>query len=166
MYRISGAEGAEGGFEVEDAAAVCQMLEDAGVCAISVSAGNWYALHQTIGPMFLPRGFLVPARGHDQARRERPGDRGRPARRRRSRARRSLADGDADLIAIGRALIADPDLPRKVQEGRLDEIRPCIACNACVDLVANAKQARCAVNPEVGREDSLAASSPQRRRAA
>ena len=60
MYRISGAEGAEGGFEVEDAAAVCQLLEAAGVCAISVSAGNWYALHQTIGPMFLPRGFLVP----------------------------------------------------------------------------------------------------------
>ena len=36
------------------------MLEEAGVCAISVSAGNWYALHLTIGPMFLPRGFLVP----------------------------------------------------------------------------------------------------------
>ena len=60
MYRISGAEGADGGFEVEDAAAVCRLLERAGVCAISVSAGNWYALHQTIGPMFLPRGFLLP----------------------------------------------------------------------------------------------------------
>ncbi len=153
MYRISGAEGAEGGFEVEDAAAVCRLLEDAGVCAISVSAGNWYALHQTIGPMFLPRGFLVPlaatikqavsvpviAVGRlDEA----------------ALAEQVLADGDADLIAIGRALIADPDFPRKVQEGRTSEIRPCIACNACVDLVANAKQARCAVNPEVGREDS------------
>jgi 2,4-dienoyl-CoA reductase (NADPH2) len=153
MYRISGAEGAEGGFEVEDAAAVCRLLEDAGVRAISVSAGNWYALHQTIGPMFLPRGFLVPlaatikravsipviavGRLDDAA-----------------LAEKVLVDGDADLIAIGRALIADPDFPRKVQEGRLAEIRPCIACNACVDLVANAKQARCAVNPEVGREDS------------
>ena len=129
------------------------MLENAGVCAISVSAGNWYALHQTIGPMFLPRGFLVPlaatikravsvpviavGRLDDAALGE-----------------KILADGDADLIAVGRALIADPDFPRKVQEGTLDEIRPCIACNACVDLVANAKQARCAVNPEVGREDS------------
>ena len=155
MYRISGAEGAEGGFEVEDAAAVCQMLEAAGVCAISVSAGNWYALHQTIGPMFLPRGFLVPLAADDQAGRERPRDRGRPARRP-GLAEQILADGDADMIAIGRALIADPDLPRKWQEGRLDEIRPCIACNACVDLVANAKQARCAVNPEVGREDDWA----------
>ena len=108
MYRISGAEGAEGGFEVEDAAAVCQMLEAAGVCAISVSAGNWYALHQTIGPMFLPRGFLVPlaavikravsvpviavGRLDDAA-----------------LAEKILADGDGDMIAIGRALIADPD---------------------------------------------------------
>ena len=164
MYRISGAEGAEGGFEVEDAAAVCQMLEAAGVCAISVSAGNWYALHQTIGPMFLPRGFLVPlaatikravsvpviavGRLDDAA-----------------LAEKILADGDADMIAIGRALIADPDLPRKWQEGKLDEIRPCIACNACVDLVANAKQARCAVNPEVGREDGweiVPAATPRR----
>ena len=153
MYRISGSEGAEGGFEVEVAAEVCQMLENAGVCAISVSAGNWYALHQTIGPMFLPRGFLVPLAATIKRAVSVPViavgrlDDG-------SLAEKILADGDADLIAIGRALIADPDLPRKVQEGTLDEIRPCIACNACVDLVANAKQARCAVNPEVGREDS------------
>jgi pyruvate/2-oxoglutarate dehydrogenase complex dihydrolipoamide dehydrogenase (E3) component len=49
-------------------------------------------------------------------------------------------------------LIADADWPNKVRDGDLDEVRPCISCNACVDLVANAKEARCAVNPEVGRE--------------
>ena len=153
MYRISGAEGAEGGFEVEDAAVVCSLLEQAGVCAISVSAGNWYALHQTIGPMFLPHGFLVPLAAAIKRAVTVPviavGRLDEP-----TLAEQTLADGDADLIAVGRALIADPDWPRKVQEGRLADIRPCIACNACVDLVANAKQARCAVNPEVGREDS------------
>ena len=152
MYRISGAEGAEGGFEVEDAAAVCRMLEAAGVCAISVSAGNWYALHQTIGPMFLPRGFLVPLAERISEAVDVPviavGRLDDPA-----LAEKMLADGEADLIAVGRALIADPDWPRKALAGKLDEIRPCISCNACVDLVANAKQARCAVNPEVGRED-------------
>jgi len=151
MFRISGAEGAEGGFDVEDAAAVCRMLEQAGVCCISVSAGNWYALHQTIGPMFLPRGYLLPlARRIKEAvsvpviavgRLDDP-----------DLAEQTLRDGGADLIAVGRALIADADWPRKVREGRLDEIRPCIACNACVDLVARAEEARCAVNPEVGRE--------------
>ena len=109
--------GAEGGFEVEDAAAVCQMLEAAGVCAISVSAGNWYALHQTIGPMFLPRGFLVPlAATIKQAvsvpviavgRLDDPG-----------LAEKILADGDADLIAIGRALIADPGPAEEVAGGK------------------------------------------------
>ena len=164
MYRISGAEGADGGFEVEDAASVCQMLEAAGVCAISVSAGNWYALHQTIGPMFLPRGFLV----HLAATIKRAVSVPVIAVGRlddSSLAEKVLADGDADIIAIGRALIADPDLPRKWQEGRLDEIRPCISCNACVDLVANAKQARCAVNPEVGREadwEIVPAATPRR----
>jgi pyruvate/2-oxoglutarate dehydrogenase complex dihydrolipoamide dehydrogenase (E3) component len=107
----------------------------------------------TIGPMFLPRGFLVPLAARIKRAVSVPViavgrlDDG-------ILGEKILADGDADLIAVGRALIADPDFPRKVQEGTLDAIRPCIACNACVDLVANAKQARCAVNPEVGREDS------------
>jgi pyruvate/2-oxoglutarate dehydrogenase complex dihydrolipoamide dehydrogenase (E3) component len=63
-----------------------------------------------------------------------------------------VADGDADLILLGRALIAEPDWPLKVQEGRLGELRPCIACNACVDLVGRGERARCSVNPEAGRE--------------
>jgi NADPH-dependent 2,4-dienoyl-CoA reductase/sulfur reductase-like enzyme len=140
------------------------MLEDAGVCAISVSAGNWYALHQTIGPMFLPRGFLVPLAAHIKRAVSVPviavGRLDDP-----ELAEKVLEDGDADMIALGRALIADPDFPLKVQEGRRSEIRPCIACNACVDLVANAKQARCAVNPEVGREEEweiVPAATPRR----
>ena len=47
----------------------------------------------------------------------------------------------ADLVAIGRGLIADPDWPEKVRTGRTDEITPCIACNACVDLISNAHEA-------------------------
>ena len=69
-----------------------------------------------------------------------------------------VADGDADLVLLGRALIAEPDWPRKVEEGRFDELRPCIACNACVDLVGRGERARCSVNPEAGRELDVAAS--------
>ena len=164
MYRISGAEGAEGGFEVEDAAAVSRLLEGAGVCAISVSAGNWYALHQTIGPMFLPRGFLLALAERIRAAVGVPvvavGRLDDP-----EVAESALAEGRADLVAVGRALIADPDWPRKALAGELDRIRPCISCNACVDLVANAKAARCAVNPEVGRDHTWRlepASAPRR----
>jgi len=151
MYRISGAEEATGGFEIEDACAVSRLLVDAGVCCISVSAGNWYALHYTIGPMFMPRGFLLPLAAEIKKAVDVPviavGRLDDPA-----LAEKALADGTADMIALGRALIADPDWPVKVQQGRLGDVRPCMSCNACVDLVATAKEARCAVNPEVGRE--------------
>ena len=150
-YRISGEEGSPGGFVLEDAVQVCRWLEEAGVDCISVSAGNWHALHYTIGPMFLPRGYLLHlARGIKAAvsvpvvaagRLDDP-----------DLAESVLADGDADFIALGRALIADPDWPKKLREGHRTDIRPCISCNACVDLVAKAEEARCAVNPEVGFE--------------
>ena len=81
-------------------------------------------------------------------------------------AERVIADGDADLVMLGRGLIADPDWPRKVEQGRFDELRPCIACNACVDLVGRGERARCAVNPEVGPRARRGRSSPPPRRGA
>lgn len=151
FFRISGTEAAEGGFDVEDAAQIARWLVEAGVACISVSAGNWYALHYTIPPMFMDRGCLVPyaARVREVAgapviaagRLDDP-----------DLCERILRERQADLVAVGRQLIADADWPDKVREGRLAEVRPCISCNACVDLVATAKEARCAVNPEVGRE--------------
>jgi 2,4-dienoyl-CoA reductase (NADPH2) len=153
LVRISGEEGAEGGFGLEETTQVSRWLEEAGVACISVSGGNWYALHLTIPPMSLERGCLVPAAAAIRAAVSVPviaaGRLDDP-----ELAERLLREGQADLIALGRALIADPDWPRKLREGRRSEIRPCIACNACVDLVANAQAARCAVNPEVGRDGS------------
>jgi len=150
-YRISGEEGAEGGFTLDDSIQVCRWLEEAGVDTISVSAGNWYALHLTIGPMFLPRGYLLHLARAIRAAVSVPvmaaGRLDDP-----DLAEAALERGDADLIGIGRALIADPDWPRKLLAGERRSIRPCIACNACVDLVARAEEARCAVNPEVGNE--------------
>lgn len=63
----------------------------------------------------------------------------------------TLASGDADLIGMGRGLIADPDWLRKVHDGRLGDIRPCISCNigcAYNRLVAN-RPIKCTVNPDV-----------------
>lgn len=153
FFRISGIEGAEGGITNEDSAQVAVWLQEAGVACMSVSAGNWYALHYTIPPMSMDPGCLLPF----AARIRRDLDIPVIAAGRLDDldvAQRALDDGSADLIAVGRALIADPDWPTKAAAGRIGEIRPCIACNACVDLVAQAKAARCAVNPEVGRDGS------------
>jgi NADPH-dependent 2,4-dienoyl-CoA reductase/sulfur reductase-like enzyme len=64
-----------------------------------------------------------------------------------------LRGGKADLIAIGRGLIADPELPNKLAEGRLDDVRPCIACNqGCIGSMVTGAPFNCMVNPEAGRE--------------
>jgi 2,4-dienoyl-CoA reductase-like NADH-dependent reductase (Old Yellow Enzyme family) len=67
-----------------------------------------------------------------------------------------LAAGEADLIGMARQLIADPYLVRRLEEGRGDEVRLCIACNdACVIQTGQGKPIRCVVNPAAGREMEL-----------
>ncbi|MFV0476338.1 MAG: FAD-dependent oxidoreductase [Parahaliea sp.] len=65
----------------------------------------------------------------------------------------ALQDGAADLVAIGRGLVADPDLANKVAENRLQDICPCIQCNeACLGNIILGRPMACAVNPRCGRE--------------
>ena len=64
-----------------------------------------------------------------------------------------LRSGAADAICWGRPLIADPDLPRKVKEGRFPERVPCIGCNqGCLDSIFSNLAVSCTVNPRAGRE--------------
>ena len=63
-----------------------------------------------------------------------------------------LAESGVDAIAMGRALIADPFLPRKVMEGRVEDITPCIRCTECQSGMMKNRVMRCSVNPVIGRE--------------
>lgn len=63
-----------------------------------------------------------------------------------------LKDGKADLVAVGRQLIADPYWPQKVASGKQSEIRPCLSCNVCIDAAISAAPYRCPVNAFAGRE--------------
>ncbi|MFN8544428.1 MAG: FAD-dependent oxidoreductase [Candidatus Binatia bacterium] len=67
-----------------------------------------------------------------------------------------LAAGRADFVAMGRKLLADPELPRKLAEGRPDDVRPCIYCYTCVGQIYLNEPTRCAVNPATGREAEYA----------
>ncbi len=68
-------------------------------------------------------------------------------------AERVLRDGEADLCVMTRALIADPDLPQKTREGRLDDIRLCHGYNSgCIDRIYTGKGVTCVQNAVVGRE--------------
>jgi pyruvate/2-oxoglutarate dehydrogenase complex dihydrolipoamide dehydrogenase (E3) component len=62
----------------------------------------------------------------------------------------------ADLVCIGRGLLADPEMPLKAMSGRLDEIRTCIACNTCMQSIFRKGRIECLVNPMLGREEEMA----------
>jgi len=71
-------------------------------------------------------------------------------------AEKILADGQADMIGMVRALICDPELPNKAMEGRIDDIRNCIACNqGCIGRMGLGHKLGCLHNPAVGREKEL-----------
>ena len=67
-----------------------------------------------------------------------------------------VAAGQVDVVGMTRALIADPDLPRKAREGRLDDIRACVGANeGCIDRIYQGKPVTCVQNPAAGREAEL-----------
>lgn len=67
-------------------------------------------------------------------------------------ADRLIADGTCDIVAMVRALIADPDLPRKAATNRTAEIRPCVGASVCVDRIIDGGRTRCIYNPLIGRQ--------------
>lgn len=70
-------------------------------------------------------------------------------------AEQILTDGQADLIAMARPLLADPYLPKKVIAGTPQRIRRCISCENCIDSMQTSDNLGCAVNPFSGREADL-----------
>jgi len=152
--RINADEYKEGGYNLEDmkemARAICEAVP---VDFLSVDVGSPWGMPSYIQPMQYPlAGFSYAAAEIRQAT-------GVPvlyAGRVNDAvlAERLLAEGAADLIGMARASIADPEFPRKVREGRLDEVRKCIACNTCIGRVIREenKTPCCAVNPVVGHE--------------
>jgi N-methyl-L-proline demethylase len=70
-------------------------------------------------------------------------------------ARYAIAEGLLDLVGMTRALMADPNLPRKVQAGHADQVRPCVGANMCLDSIYTAGSTHCIHNPATGRELQL-----------
>ena len=63
-----------------------------------------------------------------------------------------IREGKADLVNFGRSLLADPDLPMKLKEGRPEDIRPCLGCGECSEHQDRLLRVACAVNPQLGHE--------------
>ncbi|MBF0527514.1 MAG: FAD-dependent oxidoreductase, partial [Deltaproteobacteria bacterium] len=149
--RIAGHDFMDGGHTNREARIFAQAVEDAGVDLINVT-GGWHETKVPQTTMDLPRGgFTYLARGIKEVvkvpviacnRINTP-----------ELAEEVLRQGFADLIGLGRPLLADPDFPQKAMSGRSDEIALCLACNqACFDHGLSLQPVGCLVNPQAGFE--------------
>ena len=156
--RISADEMVPNGLILEDSAKVSRKLEELGVDAIHVSSGNYASFNRgyMIAPMSMPDGLQVPFAEWIKSCVKIPviavGKIRSPA-----MADDIIRTGKADFVAIGRSLLADPDWPKKAEDGRVDQIRNCIACNeGCISRLFAQQDVWCTVNPETGHEDEFA----------
>ncbi|WP_342433441.1 FAD-dependent oxidoreductase [Neobacillus sp. FSL H8-0543] len=175
IYRLSADEDVPNGITLNEACTFAKWAEEAGADAIHVSAGTWdsrlhkyndvmagkttaagknltdgIATSMWVQPNYTPRGTLLPlaegikkhvtipviAVGSISP----------------EMAEDTLEKGNADFIAIGRQIIADPDYPAKITAGKPENIRRCLRCNECLGEVMKSKGISCAVNPEAGKE--------------
>ena len=156
LVRINGVEfGPDGGMDAAGAAEVAVLLAEAGADAIHVS-GNahdpfvrftegplpdtpaaYRATAATVKRALVAAGHATPVVAVGRLLPE--------------HAEAMLAAGECDFVAMGRQLLADPDLPRHLAEGGTSAVRPCINCYVCVEQNFFDATPRCAVNARLGR---------------
>ncbi len=148
--RLNGSDFKKEGLTINESKKIAGLLEESKVDLISVSAGVYGSYPMTIPPFYTEPACFVPlseeikkevgipvavaGRIHEIA-----------------LAKRILEEGKADLIAIGRPLLADPYLPLKWKQNDKRDIQKCIYCNYCIDTYWAGRNA-CVVNPSMGRE--------------
>jgi 2,4-dienoyl-CoA reductase (NADPH2) len=147
LYRISAAEFVPNGLTIDDMCAIAPHLAEAGVDCFSVSSGIRAALEYTVDPMSMEEGWRIPF-----ARKLRDAT-GVPIIstgpfRHPEVAEQAIAEGNVDMVALGRAMLADPEWANKARDGRQALIRHCTSCNYCVQ----GGKVRCAENYRAGRE--------------
>ncbi|HLG88592.1 MAG TPA: FAD-dependent oxidoreductase [Alphaproteobacteria bacterium] len=142
----------QGGITIADSCRTARMMEDAGADAITVTSyhdASVAVLHSGSHTPDVPAwnipdatlikksvGIPVIASGRVEP------DVGGKA----------IAEGSIDFLTMGRKILADPDLPRRLAEGRPEDIRPCIYCYTCISAIYTGGSVRCAVNPRTARE--------------
>lgn len=151
--RISGTEYIEGGYGLEEGIEIAKML-DGKVDLIHVSAGTQQEEYSAV--LMHPGAFqkdmhnaylAAEIKKHVKTPVLSVGAFNMP-----DDMEKFLQETGVDCIAMGRALVADPFLPRKVMEGRPRDITPCIRCGECQSGMIRNRVMRCTVNPYIGRE--------------
>jgi 2,4-dienoyl-CoA reductase (NADPH2) len=162
--RMAGNDFVPGSNTDAETPAIAKAYEAAGVDALNVT-GGWHETRVPQLPMELPRAALtylalnvkkavnVPVMASNRIADPYTGE-------------KILKDGGADMINLGRPLIADPEWPNKAKDGRPEEIRPCTGCSqGCTDQIFNGMPVFCVGNPRAGFENErqlIPAKDPKR----
>lgn len=151
--RISGDDLTENGLNLDECIKVARMVESK-VDLYNVSCGNHEdpkLFCRTHPSAFFPRGVNVYLAAEMKKYVKKPvacvGSLNDPA-----QMEQILADGQADLVEIGRALLADPYLPEKAFRGETDDITPCLRCYECFGETVKSETVKCTVNPTMGQQ--------------
>lgn len=162
-FKISAQEFVPNGLTVQESIEILRILIEAGTDAVQVSAGNDATPEWICQPMFMEKACLADSAAQIKASLRIPtmavGRINDPV-----IADEIIENGKADLVCMGRGLLADPELPRKAREGHLDDIRTCIACNTCMESIFRKGRIECLVNPMLGREKEMAIRPARQRR--
>ncbi len=164
-YRISADEFVADGLKVAEQLELAKMIQDK-IDLIHISAGQLYkseTLPRMIQPTYIPRGvnvefaelfkkaLKIPVAAVGSLDLE--------------MAEEVIARNKADMVAMARTLMADPDCVNKARKGQGEFIRPCVRCNTCINRSHNHRLAvRCAVNPLIGREAEFVIMPVKRRK--
>jgi 2,4-dienoyl-CoA reductase-like NADH-dependent reductase (Old Yellow Enzyme family)/thioredoxin reductase len=153
MVKLSVCDPAFGGLSPEDAEGLAKILEHVGADAIFLSGTSHdadevdypYARHLSKlikDSVSIPVGYAGRIRTLEDA-------------------LLLVKEGIADLVEIGRGLLADPEFPKKIKEGRENEIRPCVLCDHCTDRVGARSELHCTVNPDIGSSSAAETMRPK-----
>lgn len=150
-FRISGSEYIDGGLTIEESIAFSKTIEK-DIDYLHVSAGNYNTMATYMIPsLYIEQAPIVELASSIKKAVNIPvitvGAISTEL------AEHILEKNEADLVSFGRQLIADPELPNKIKEGRLEDIRPCVRGHeGCISLFFKGCPIRCEVNPQVGRD--------------
>ncbi len=153
-FKISAQEFVKNGLTVDESIQILRIILDEGIDVVQVSAGNDATPEWICQPMFMEKACLADSAQRVKEALNVPvmavGRINDPF-----IANEIIEKGKADLVCIGRGLLADPEMPIKAKEGRPEDIRICIACNTCMESIFRKGRVECLVNPALGREKEM-----------
>jgi 2-enoate reductase len=148
---LPGEEFVEKGRDIPEGLKVAQVLEKAGYDAFTADVGSYDAWYWAHPPGYQEPGCYLPFTEQLKqvvnvpviaaGRLERP-----------EVALNALEDNKADMVALGRGLLVDPSWPKKVMDGKIEKVKPCLGCHNCLGRLAQGKIVSCTLNPACCRE--------------